>query len=241
MTKKINKVKFGVIIAFSFLFVLLFVLPNINLSLIKAFSREMPSILILDDKTEFAGDKGKTPFDHDQHISTRANTTCVTCHHTNSNKLSIAIEEDVPKCNSCHKDSETPSTFKGTNESKDFLGKMAMTSEEAFHGRGSDIGCIGCHSNRGIEPIGCGDCHTKKDTVDYVIKPLFPEVKDKLKPVMPSTSLDKATKPETNSDTKEKATNSKELEEKAIENTKSEAKAEIKKETEIKAPENKDQ
>lgn len=226
MTKKIKNVKFGVIIAFSFLFILLFVLPNINLSLTKAFSREMPSILILDDQegenSQFAGDKGKTPFDHDQHISTRAKTTCVTCHHTNSNKLSIAVEEDVPKCTSCHTDSETPSKSKGTNENKDFLGKMAITAEEAFHGRDSDIGCIGCHTNRKIDPLSCNGCHTKKNTVDYAITPLFPEVKDKLKPAMPSASKD--TRLEDKGNTEGKVFIDKEVGEKTSEATKPENK-----------------
>jgi hypothetical protein len=187
MTNKIKNIKLILATIFSFLFVISFVLPNTKLNLVRAFSRAMPSILILDDSdsgnSPFAGDKGKTPFDHDQHISTRANTTCVTCHHTNSNDLSVAIEEDVPKCTSCHTKDSSPSTSKGTNQNKDFLGKIAISSEEAFHGKGSDIGCIGCHDNRGIEPRTCKDCHSGEDKVNYIITPLFPEVKDKLKPV----------------------------------------------------------
>ncbi|MBI4854420.1 MAG: cytochrome c3 family protein [Acidobacteria bacterium] len=244
MTNKIKNIKFSIIILFSFLFIILFILPNINLSLTKAFSKVMPSIIILDDpdnkNSPYAkGEKPKAPFDHDQHISTRANTTCVTCHHTNSNDLSIAIEEDVPKCTTCHTDEETTCKIKGTNAGKDFSGKTAIEAEKAFHGRGSDIGCIGCHDNRGIEPKGCLACHTGKDTVDYVITPLFPSEKDKLKPLMPSTTANKAAKTENAKTGEEKTNSSKESENKPTQEgktgveskpeSKSESKSEISK------------
>jgi Class III cytochrome C family len=236
MTKKIKKIKFMFITIFSCLFIISFILPNINLSLTKAFSLVMPSILVLDDpdngNSKFAGGRGKTPFDHDQHISTRANTTCVTCHHTNSNSLSIAIEEEVPKCTTCHIEDESTCQIKGTNETKNFVGETAISTKKAFHGDTSEIGCIGCHEKRNIEPKGCDDCHTKTDTVNYLIKPFFPEEKDKLKPAMPIKAnsptkvetpiktTDSETKPvSTNNETKENGASKT-----AIEQTKSEVK-----------------
>lgn len=204
MTNKIKKIKFMLITIFSCLFMICFVLPNINLSLTKAFSRVMPSILVLDNSDDpknknssFAGDRGKTPFDHDQHISTRAKTTCVTCHHTNSNSLSVAIEEDVPKCTTCHIENDSTCEIKGSNDSKNFTGLVAVSTQSAFHGKTSDIGCIGCHENRGIDPRRCDDCHTGADKVNYVIEPLFPKEKDNLKPVAPPSKAPSTAKVET--------------------------------------------
>ena len=105
----------------------------------------MPGKMVLDDpdnkNTENAGLKGKTPFDHEKHV---AKDTCATCHHTNSAKLTSAMEEDVKKCGACH-------TKDGTEK--------ANNSEDAFHGSGTLIGCRGCHDKRKIEPIKCDSCH----------------------------------------------------------------------------------
>lgn len=132
-------------------------------------SRTMPGKLTLDDPdkgvTEFAGDKGKVPFDHDQHA---ALDTCVTCHHTNSKKLTKAVEEDVQKCVLCHKDEEKPCEFEGTNEDAKFKGKDAPDSQTAYHGKGSGlVGCIDCHKTRkdkfpkAAAVIKCAECHVK--------------------------------------------------------------------------------
>lgn len=152
-----------------------------------ANNRTLPSIIVLDDfelkNSVFAGDKGKTPFDHDQHISERADITCVTCHHTNSNSLTIKLEEDVLKCTACHQKEDSNSTIEGTNENNKFKGKLAINAKEAYHGQGSkdDAGCISCHKNRKVEPTGCNSCHTNNDSVEYVIEPLFPTISSKTK------------------------------------------------------------
>jgi Class III cytochrome C family len=139
--------------------------------------QELPKLMILDDpdkkKTEFAGDKGKTPFDHDQHIaysSWQPQDKCVVCHHTNTNKLTEAIEEEVLKCGVCHKLEETTCEIEGTNEDKKFKGLKSINSEEAFHGKDSLIGCIGCHKERSKEPVGCKECHNGEDTIEYKYK-----------------------------------------------------------------------
>jgi hypothetical protein len=146
-------------------------------SLIAKAKQELPKLMILDDpdkkKTEFAGDKGKTPFDHDQHIAYstwQPQDKCVVCHHTNTNKLTEALEEEVTKCGVCHKLEETICDIEGTNEDKKFKGLTAIKSEEAFHGDESVIGCIGCHKQRSKEPIGCKQCHTDLDTIEYQYK-----------------------------------------------------------------------
>src|SRR5262249_22864516 len=107
----------------------------------------LPGKMVLDDpknhNTESAGIQGTAPFDHERHA---AKDTCVTCHHKNSDKLTSAMEEEVKKCGACH-----------TKEGTDGVSK----SKEAFHGRGTLIGCEGCHKSREIEPIGCDSCHHK--------------------------------------------------------------------------------
>lgn len=136
----------------------------------KMQSRTMPGKMVLDDEdagvTMYAGDKGKVDFDHDQHA---ALDTCVTCHHTNTNKLTKAVEEDVMKCAVCHKDEETECETEGTNEDRKFKGKTAISSEDAFHGTGSPdrlAGCIDCHKARKDKPKAqaftkCAECHKK--------------------------------------------------------------------------------
>ncbi|MBX7223954.1 MAG: cytochrome c family protein [Blastocatellia bacterium] len=135
-------------------------------------SRKMPGKMVLDDPdnkvTENAGDKGKTPFDHDQHV---ALDTCVTCHHTNTKKLTKAVEEDVLKCGACHKAEESTCELEGTNEDRKFKGKTALDSQTAFHGKseaGGDrlAGCIDCHKARAEKfpkakaVTTCKQCHS---------------------------------------------------------------------------------
>jgi len=123
--------------------------------------QKLPGKMVLDDPgqkmTIFAGDKGKTPFDHEQHS---AKDSCVTCHHTNTEKLTKAIEQPVQKCATCHKADEEVCTVEGTREGKTFKGKTALSSKEAFHGKDSLVGCIGCHNARNQEPKKCNDCHS---------------------------------------------------------------------------------
>lgn len=162
---------------------------NIDNSPTLGISRSLPSIIVLDDpelpNSAFAGEQGKTPFDHDQHISERAKTTCITCHHTNSNTLTIKLEEDVLKCTVCHQQDDTPCTIEGTNETNKFKGKQAINAKLAYHGQGAkdDAGCISCHNSRNIEPMGCTPCHTNEDSVTYLIEPLFPTTKASKKSV----------------------------------------------------------
>lgn len=148
-------------------------------------SQTLPGVLVLDDpetaNSKFAGDKGKTPFDHNQHISQRAAISCVTCHHTNSNNLTVALEEQVAKCSTCHLAEDSTCQVEGTNEDKKFKGKNAINSKEAYHGNDNLVGCIGCHKTRNIEPIGCNSCHTGSTSVEYNLKPAFPTIKAQTK------------------------------------------------------------
>ncbi len=130
----------------------------------------LPGKMVFDDLekkfTIYAGDKGKAPFDHAQHVRVKEDK-CVTCHHTNSTKLTEAMEEPVAKCSVCHKLEETVSQVEGTREGQTFKGKKSMNSEDAFHGgpRGSEtiVGCIGCHKERDIQPKTCNRCHSGLD------------------------------------------------------------------------------
>lgn len=121
----------------------------------------LPGKLVLDDPekkmSEFAGDRGKTPFDHEQHVG---KDTCVTCHHTNSEKLTKAMEEAVPKCTACHKADDGPAPIEGTREGMTFKGKTAINAKDAYHGNDSIVGCIGCHKERSISPTRCAECHS---------------------------------------------------------------------------------
>ncbi len=55
------------------------------------------------------------------------------------------------KCSMCHKAGEGTCAVEGTREGQTFKGKTAMKSEDAFHGKGTLIGCIGCHKQRNEE------------------------------------------------------------------------------------------
>lgn len=151
-----------------------------------------PSFIVLDDsesnpkRSKYAGtdrDQGKTPFDHDQHISIRAsktaNSTCVTCHHTNSKKLTINMEESVRRCDECHKAEDSTCKLEGFNEDIKFNGKIAKWAKDAYHGTGDEnkpnsklAGCITCHDKYKVE-VTCGQCHVKdtnKPTIEYGFK-----------------------------------------------------------------------
>lgn len=175
--KSMNKIRYikGVLVMLFAITALLAFLPDAG----KAFkpSKTMPKLLVLDDPankvSEYAGDKGKTPFDHEQHIKYsqyQPQDKCVVCHHTNSKNLTEAVEEDVLKCSVCHKGEETTNEIEGTNEDKKFKGLAAINAEDAYHGNDSVIGCIGCHKERDIEPKGCKECHTDSDTIEYKYK-----------------------------------------------------------------------
>lgn len=137
----------------------------------------LPGKMVFDDKenkfTIFAGDEGKSPFDHAQHVKAEKDS-CVICHHTNSETLTKALEKPVAKCSACHKAEDETCAVEGTREGQVFKGKTAMKSKEAFHGRKSLIGCIGCHKQRNEENreqieskrqraliVGCDECHKK--------------------------------------------------------------------------------
>jgi hypothetical protein len=131
-----------------------------------AAKQTLPGKMFFDDPgnyTEYAGDKGKTDFDHAQHV---AKDACVVCHHTNLEKLTAALEEPVAKCTACHKQDETECQIEGSREGKTFKGKKAMNAKDAFHGGAipgpySLVGCIGCHQERDIRTKTCTTCHQK--------------------------------------------------------------------------------
>ncbi len=145
-------------------------------------NRLLPDILVLDDpqtaNSVFAGDKGKVPFNHNQHISQRANITCITCHHTNSNNLTSKLEEPVTKCTNCHLVDDSICQIEGTNEIKNFKGKTALNAKDAYHGTWTQnsTGCLDCHKTRDIAPVGCNECHTNSTDITYIIQPLFPSI-----------------------------------------------------------------
>jgi hypothetical protein len=166
----LKTIKLILLTAFTLLFAVTLLLPE--LAAATKPSKTMPAFIVLDNPekkmSEHAGDKGKTPFDHDQHV---AKDSCVTCHHTNSEKLTKAVEEDVLRCTVCHKAEDTEkSELEGTREGKTFKGKFAMNAKDAYHGDSSIVGCIGCHREKEIEPIGCNTCHTGEDTIQYQYK-----------------------------------------------------------------------
>jgi hypothetical protein len=131
-------------------------------------TQKLPGKMVLDDPvsktTVYSGDKGKAEFDHDQHV---AKDACVTCHHTNSEKLTKALEQPVMKCATCHKAEDDICTVEDSREGMTFKGKMAWKSEFAFHGKDrpvsktSIIGCIGCHEQRNQNLTSCGRCHSQ--------------------------------------------------------------------------------
>lgn len=131
-----------------------------------AAKQTLPGKMVFDDPgkyTEYAGDKGQTEFDHAQHA---AKDSCVICHHTNTEKLTAALEQPISKCSVCHKAEDTDCAIEGSREGKTFKGKKAMRAEDAFHGGPrpgpySLVGCIGCHQERDIKPKTCTTCHNK--------------------------------------------------------------------------------
>jgi hypothetical protein len=140
-------------------------------------AQTMPKMIVLDDtekkNSQYAGfesDKGKTPFDHDQHVAKE--TSCAICHHTNSTKLTEKLEEEVLKCSVCHTaEDDIETKAESLNPDERFKkGTKARNIKSAFHGDGSIVGCIGCHRERDKNPTGCNDCHTGADTIQYQYK-----------------------------------------------------------------------
>jgi hypothetical protein len=165
---------------------------------VKDRSKDIPGKMVFDDTesepkfTRYAGykeDKGKTPFDHQQHVDYDG-SKCVTCHHTNdATKVfkemgkpnNAVIGEDVMKCTVCHIDKDQPAPEEGTYKGLTFKGKMALEAEIAYHGSDKgkgkgpntdEAGCITCHELPAIKNkfpkaakvIGCTECHTGKDS-----------------------------------------------------------------------------
>ncbi|MCS7080581.1 MAG: cytochrome c family protein [Chloracidobacterium sp.] len=152
-------------------------------------STKMPGKMVFDNTesdppfSKYAGyrdDKGKAPFDHQQHVDYKG-STCVVCHHTNSKTLAVkedgAASEPVMKCTVCHTDENMkPSPVEGTNEDHKFKGVPAIEAMEAYHGvdnsknPASEAGCITCHKRLAKEfpkagqVISCNSCHTGKDS-----------------------------------------------------------------------------
>lgn len=145
-------------------------------------SKKLPGKLVFDYDEEpknskyagYNGGKPYAPFDHAQHVKYDG-STCVTCHHTNSMKLSAATGESsefVMKCTNCHNDKtgeKTPSPFEGTHETLKFKGKPSPEAQIAYHGEdgaASDAGCITCHKKlqakfeKAAKTVSCDRCHT---------------------------------------------------------------------------------
>jgi hypothetical protein len=140
-------------------------------------AQAMPKVIVLDDKENhnskyagFKGNQGKAPFDHEQHVDKEK--SCAICHHTNSDKLTTKLEEEVLKCSVCHTDAdEVETTVASLNADERYKkGTPARNIKLAFHGDGGIAGCIDCHREREVKPIGCDDCHTKSDKIEYQYK-----------------------------------------------------------------------
>lgn len=152
-------------------------------------STTMPGKMVFDNTesdppfSKYAGyrdDKGKAPFDHQQHIDYKG-STCVVCHHTNSKTLAVKengeASEPVMKCTVCHTDENMrPSPVEGTNEDHKFKGVPAIEAMEAYHGvdnsknPAGEAGCITCHKALAKEfpkagkVTSCSSCHTGQDS-----------------------------------------------------------------------------
>lgn len=152
-------------------------------------STKMPGKMVFDNTesdppfSKYAGyrdDKGKAPFDHQQHIDYKG-STCVVCHHTNSKTLVVKengeASEPVMKCTVCHTDENMkPSPVEGTNEDHKFKGVPAIEAMEAYHGvddsknPAGEAGCITCHRALAKEfpkagkVLSCNSCHTGQDS-----------------------------------------------------------------------------
>lgn len=134
--------------------------------------QQLPGKMVFDDpdstppRSPFASDKGKTPFDHGQHVAYDG-STCVTCHHTNSAKLTQALEEPVQTCTTCHKEeSEVCVVPPYTKEQN----KTATDWVSAFHGPTKD-------TSTSAGAAGCMSCHRQ-------LKEKFPKIKAMLPPVV---------------------------------------------------------
>lgn len=173
MREKRNRLKCLLVGLVTIVAVMVLWIPQPGITNAATPGKTMPGKMVFDDpengNSPYAGDYGKVNFDHAQHVNAKpasgsgTKESCVTCHHTNSKKLTEAVEEDVPKCTACHTDTEGPSPLEGTNEDKKFKGLTAITAEDAFHGKGSNVGCIGCHQNLSQKPSSCKECHTKEE------------------------------------------------------------------------------
>ncbi|QUV83195.1 cytochrome c3 family protein [Chloracidobacterium sp. D] len=159
-----------------------------NTALDEDASTKMPGKLVFDNTesdppfSKYAGykdDKGKAPFDHQQHVDYEG-STCVVCHHTNSKTLVAkgdVASEPVMKCTVCHTDQDmAPSPVEGTNEDHKFKGVPAVEAETAYHGvdnsrsAASEAGCITCHKRlekefpKAGKVVSCSSCHTGQDS-----------------------------------------------------------------------------
>ncbi len=149
---------------------------------------KMPGKMVFDNTesdppfSKYAGykdDKGKAPFDHQQHVDYQG-STCVVCHHTNSKTL-VAVDgvasEPVMKCTVCHTDEDLkPSPVEGTHEDYKFKGVPAVEAITAYHGEesstssASEAGCITCHKRlerefpKAGKVVSCNSCHTGQDS-----------------------------------------------------------------------------
>jgi|AFSR01.1.fsa_nt_gi hypothetical protein len=151
-------------------------------------STKMPGKLVFDNTesdppfSKYAGykeDRGKAPFDHQQHVEYEG-STCVVCHHTNSKTLVAndgVASELVMRCTVCHTDQDkAPSPVEGTNEDHKFKDVPAVEAEAAYHGidnsqsPASEAGCITCHKRlekafpKAGKVVSCSSCHTGQDS-----------------------------------------------------------------------------
>ena len=149
-------------------------------------TKVIPGIRVFDDPdkkvSEFAGDYGKAPFDHEQHEHYKTFTPqdkCFVCHHTNKDTLvrnaDGSASEEVDKCSKCHKAEDSACEFDNitvgtTNAGKSVKGLNALASQESFHGKDYVLGCIGCHKQRDKKPTSCKECHTNGEKVEYKYK-----------------------------------------------------------------------
>lgn len=184
---KLNRTKIikgALTLTFAFVALLIFAYPKLSAAILDEF-KEYPTgdkaKMILDDpekkRSSAAGDKGITYFNHEHHAFPKRHPqykdSCIVCHHTNSKNLTKAMEEGVRRCDDCHKTDDSTCEFEGTNDERKFKGLNALNAKDAYHGTDRDdpnfklAGCINCHKERDIFPVGCNECHSSDKPEHY--------------------------------------------------------------------------
>lgn len=104
-------------------------------------------------------------FDHDTHVGV---ASCATCHHHTT-----GTPTEDKNCVGCHKNSKATGEVACSSCHTDNPGvpeNLKTVTSTVFHTtdrtglkRAYHLNCVECHKNMGA-PVGCEDCHQKKET-----------------------------------------------------------------------------